>query len=97
MDACLEWPCMLFQDYGGGQTVLRAGNGPAYVALSERNTKSIGQPPTRLPHFCWGIEEFNVDRILRALSEMQAPAQAVLREGKRFWCKFLIVEAPRKL
>ncbi len=71
-----------FQDYGGGQTVLRVGNGPAYVALSQRNAKSVGQPPTRLPHFCWGIEDFNVDRILRALSEMQAPAQAVLREGK---------------
>ena len=71
-----------FQDYGGGQTVLRVGNGPAYVALSQRNAKSIGQPPARLPHFCWGIGDFNVDRILRALSEMQAPAQAVLREGK---------------
>jgi catechol 2,3-dioxygenase-like lactoylglutathione lyase family enzyme len=71
-----------FQDYGGGQTVLRIGNGPAYVALSQRNARSIGQPPSRLPHFCWGIEDFNVDRILRALSEMQAPAQAVLREGK---------------
>ena len=33
-------------------------------------------------HFCWGVEDFDVDRILRALSEMQAPAQAVLREGK---------------
>jgi len=71
-----------FQDYGGGQTVLRVGNGPAYMALSQRNAKSIGQTPTRLPHFCWGVADFNVDRILRALSEMQAPAQAVLREGK---------------
>ena len=75
-------PVHAFQDYGGGQTILRVGNGPAYVALSQRNAKSIGQPPTRLPHFCWGVEDFNVDRILRALSEMQAPAQAVLREGK---------------
>ncbi|PYS02530.1 MAG: hypothetical protein DMG16_09240, partial [Acidobacteria bacterium] len=71
-----------FQDYGGGQTVLRIGNGPAYVALSPRDTKAAGQPPARLPHFCWGVEDFNVDRILRALSEMQASAQAVLREGK---------------
>jgi catechol 2,3-dioxygenase-like lactoylglutathione lyase family enzyme len=71
-----------FQDYGGGQTVLKIGDGPAYMALSQRNTNSIGQQPTRLPHFCWGVEDFNVDRILRALSEMQAPAQAVLREGK---------------
>jgi catechol 2,3-dioxygenase-like lactoylglutathione lyase family enzyme len=71
-----------FQDYGGGQTVVRIGDGPAYMALSQRNAKSIGQIPTRLPHFCWGVEDFNVDRILRALSEMQAPAQAVLREGK---------------
>jgi catechol 2,3-dioxygenase-like lactoylglutathione lyase family enzyme len=75
-------PVHAFQDYAGGQTVLRIGNGPAYVALSQRNQKSIGQPPTRLPHFCWGVQDFNVDRILRALSEMQAPAQAVLREGK---------------
>jgi catechol 2,3-dioxygenase-like lactoylglutathione lyase family enzyme len=71
-----------FQDYGGGQTVVRIGDGPAYMALSQRNSKSIGQPPSRLPHFCWGVEEFNVDRILRALAEMHAPAQAVLREGK---------------
>src|SRR6266704_1153995 len=71
-----------FQDYGGGQTVLRVGNGPAYVALSQLDAKRIGQRPSRLPHFCWGGEDFNVDGILRALSEMQAPAQAVLREGK---------------
>src|SRR5262249_5590246 len=71
-----------FQDYGGGQTVVRIGAGPAYMALSQRNSKTIGLPPSRLPHFCWGVEEFNVDRILRALSEMHAPAQAVLREGK---------------
>lgn len=71
-----------FQDYGGGQTVLRIGDGPAYMALSQRNTRTSGQPPTRLPHFCWGVRDFDVDRILRALSEMQAPAQAVLREGK---------------
>ena len=71
-----------FQDYAGGQTVLRIGAGPAYVALSQRNPKTIGQSPSRLPHFCWGVEDFNVDRILRALSELQAPAQAVLREGK---------------
>jgi len=52
------------------------------MALSQRNPESIGRPPSRLPHFCWGVEDFNVDRILRALSEMQAPAQAVLREGR---------------
>src|SRR5213593_3671584 len=71
-----------FQDYGGGQTVLRVGNGPAYVALSQLDAKRIGQRPNRRPHFCWGVPDFNVDRILRALSEMEAPAQAVLREGK---------------
>src|SRR3989449_7457845 len=75
-------PVHAFQDYGGGQTVLRIGDGPAYMALSQRNPNSIGQQPSRRPHFCWGVEDFNVDRILRALSEMQAPAQAVLREGK---------------
>ena len=75
-------PVHAFQDYGGGQTVVRIGDGPAYVALSQRNPNSIGQPLSRRPHFCWGVEDFNVDRILRALSEMQAPAQAVLREGK---------------
>jgi catechol 2,3-dioxygenase-like lactoylglutathione lyase family enzyme len=71
-----------FQDYAGGQTVVRIGDGPAYMALSRRNPNSNGQPSSRRPHFCWGVEDFNVDRILRALSEMQAPAQAVLREGK---------------
>jgi catechol 2,3-dioxygenase-like lactoylglutathione lyase family enzyme len=71
-----------FQDYRGGQTVLRIGNGPAYLALSQRDTKNIEKPSMRLPHFCWGVKDFNVDRILRALSEIQAPAEAVLREGK---------------
>ena len=71
-----------FQDYGGGQTVVRIGDGPAYMALSQRNPNSSGQSPSRRPHFCWGVEDFNVDRILRALSEMEARAQAVLREGK---------------
>ncbi len=76
-------PVHAFQDYSGGQTVLRAAdNPPAYMALSQRNKNAIGQPPNRRPHFCWGIEDFNVDRILRALSEVEAPAQAVLREGK---------------
>jgi catechol 2,3-dioxygenase-like lactoylglutathione lyase family enzyme len=71
-----------FQDYQGGQTVVRVGDGPSYMALSQRNKNRIEQPPTRRPHFCWGVPDFNVDRILRALSEMGAPAQAVLREGK---------------
>src|SRR5712692_1495658 len=50
-----------FQDYAGGQTVVRIGDGPAYMALSQRNPQSIGQPPSRLPHFCLGVEDFNVD------------------------------------
>jgi catechol 2,3-dioxygenase-like lactoylglutathione lyase family enzyme len=70
-----------FQDYGGGQTVLRIGDGPSYMALSQQRSNR-GAQPNRLPHFCWGVSDFDVDRILRALSEMQAPAQAVLREGK---------------
>src|SRR5438552_14460183 len=53
-----------FQDYGGGQTVVRIGDGPAYMALSQRNPNSVGQPPSRRPHFCWGVQDFNVDRIL---------------------------------
>jgi catechol 2,3-dioxygenase-like lactoylglutathione lyase family enzyme len=71
-----------FQDYQGGQTVLRVGNGPSYMALSQRSARAAAQAPSRFPHFCWGVEDFDVDRILRALSEMQAPAQAVLREGR---------------
>ena len=89
LKASVEWygrvfglPVHAFQDYGSGQTVVRVGSGPAYMALSQRNTNTIGQPPARRSHFCWGVADFNVDRILRALSEMEAPAQAVLREGK---------------
>src|SRR2546427_10599039 len=48
-----------FQDYGGGQKGVRIGNGPAYVALSERNAKRIAPPPTRPPHFCWGVGGFD--------------------------------------
>jgi catechol 2,3-dioxygenase-like lactoylglutathione lyase family enzyme len=88
LKASVEWygrvfglPVHAFQDYGSGQTVVRVGSGPAYMALSQRNTNNK-QPPTRRPHFCWGVADFNVDRILRALSEMGAPAQAVLREGR---------------
>jgi catechol 2,3-dioxygenase-like lactoylglutathione lyase family enzyme len=74
----------LFQDSSGGETVVRVGDGPqpSYMGLSQRSKNSIGQPPNRRPHFCWGAEDFNVDRILRGLSEMEAPAQAVLRGGK---------------
>jgi catechol 2,3-dioxygenase-like lactoylglutathione lyase family enzyme len=77
-------PVHAFQDYSGGQTVVRVGEGsaPSYMALSQRGKNSIGQPPNRRPHFCWGIEDFNVHRILRGLAEMEAPAQSVLREGK---------------
>ncbi len=76
-------PAHAFQDYGGGQTVLRIGEGPApaYMALSPRDPESFQAPQTRRPHFCWGIEDFNVHRILRALAEMRAPARSVLREG----------------
>ncbi len=78
-------PRHAFQDYGGGglgQTVLRAGvDPPAYMALSQRSPESLNAPRTRRPHFCWGIEDFNVHRILGALAEMRAPAQSVLREG----------------
>ena len=51
------------------------------MALSQRDPESFRAPPTRRPHFCWGIEDFNVHRILRALAEMRAPARSVLREG----------------
>jgi catechol 2,3-dioxygenase-like lactoylglutathione lyase family enzyme len=75
-------PRHAFQDYGSGQTVLRAGiDPPAYMALSQRRPESLGAPPTRLPHFCWGIEDFDVQRVFAALAEMQIPAESVLREG----------------
>ncbi len=73
------------QDYlggGQGQTVLRASiDPPAYMALSQRSAQSAGAAPTRRPHFCWGIPEFDVHRILAALAEMRTPAESVLREG----------------
>ena len=79
-------PRYAFQDYGGGgggQTVLRVGSDeqPAYMALSQRDPESFSAPPSRRPHFCWGIEGFNVHRIFRALAEMPALARSVLREG----------------
>lgn len=78
-------PRHAFQDYLGGglgQTVLRVGvDPPAYMALSQRSRESSDAPPTRRPHFCWGIDDFDVHRILAALAEMRAPAQSVLREG----------------
>ena len=75
-------PRHAFQDYSGGQTVLRVGSDPpAYMALSQRDPESFSAPPSRRPHFCWGIEDFNVHRILGALAEMRAPARSVLREG----------------
>ncbi len=76
-------PRYAFQDYGGGQTVLRLGSSdsPAYMALSQRDAESFEAPRTRRPHFCWGIEDFNVHRIFEALAEMPAFARSVLREG----------------
>ena len=60
----LAIPRHAFQDYGGGQTVLRvAQDPPAYMALSQRSPESLQAPPTRRPHFCWGIEGFNVHRV----------------------------------
>jgi catechol 2,3-dioxygenase-like lactoylglutathione lyase family enzyme len=75
-------PRHAFQDYGSGQTVLRAAiDPPAYMALSQRRPESLNAPPTRRPHFCWGIEDFDVQRIFAALAEMRIPAESVLREG----------------
>ena len=51
------------------------------MALSQRDPESLSGPPTRRPHFCWGIPDFNVHRILAAFAEMRAPARSVLREG----------------
>ena len=78
-------PRYAFQDYGGGgsgQTVLRVGSrdAPAYMALSPRAPGSTPST-TRRPHFCWGIEDFNVHQIFQALAEMPTLARSVLREG----------------
>ena len=84
-DRVLGIPEHAFQDYlggGGGQRVLRASiDPPAYMALTQRQPAQIGQPRTGRPHFCWGIPDFNVHRILAALAEMKIPAQSTLREG----------------
>lgn len=78
-------PRHAFQDYAGGglgQTVLRASiDPPAYMALSQRSQAAIGVPRTARPHFCWGIADFDVHRVLAALAQMKAPAESVLREG----------------
>lgn len=78
----LAIPRHAFQDYGGGQTVLRVSNDPpAYMALSQRSPESLQVVTARRPHFCWGIEDFNVHRIFEGLAEMPALARSVLREG----------------
>lgn len=78
----LAIPRHAFQDYGGGQTVLRVSNDPpAYMALSQRGPESLQVVTARRPHFCWGIEDFNVHRIFEGLAEMPALARSVLREG----------------
>ena len=78
----LAIPRHAFQDYGGGQTVLRlAKDPPAYMALSQSNPESLVASPTRRPHFCWGIEDFDVHRIFEGLAAMPALARSVLREG----------------
>jgi catechol 2,3-dioxygenase-like lactoylglutathione lyase family enzyme len=78
-------PRHAFQDYlggGQGQTVLRASiDPPAYMALSQKGAANIGVPSTGRPHFCFGIPDFDVHRILAALAEMRVPAESVLREG----------------
>ena len=75
-------PRHAFQDYGGGQTVLRVSRDPpAYMALSQRSPESLQVVTARRPHFCWGIEDFNVHRIFEGLAEMPALARSVLREG----------------
>ncbi len=49
----LGLPRHAFQDYAGGQTVLRVGNDPpAYMALSQQDPENVNVPPTRRPHFC---------------------------------------------
>ena len=78
----LAMPRHAFQDYGGGQTVLRvASDPPAYMALSQPSPGNGGALPARRPHFCWGIDDFDVHRIFEALAEMPALARSVLREG----------------
>ena len=78
----LAIPRHAFQDYGGGQTVLRlAEDPPAYMALSQSSPESLQPVPARRPHFCWGIEDFDVHRIFEGLAAMPALARSVLREG----------------
>jgi catechol 2,3-dioxygenase-like lactoylglutathione lyase family enzyme len=75
-------PRHAFQDYGGGQTVLRVSDDPpAYMALSQRSPDSLPVVTARRPHYCWGIEDFDVHRIFEGLAEMPALARSVLREG----------------
>lgn len=78
-------PRHAFQDYAGGgagQQVLRSSiDPPAYMALTQKAAAQIGVPSTGRPHFCFGIADFNVHRILSALAEMRIPAESVLREG----------------
>jgi catechol 2,3-dioxygenase-like lactoylglutathione lyase family enzyme len=71
-----------FQGRAGDLPILQIGKGPEYIALSQSKPFGVAPAP-RLPHFCWGMKDFTVDRVLRACSEMRVPlARAILREAQ---------------
>jgi catechol 2,3-dioxygenase-like lactoylglutathione lyase family enzyme len=75
----LGMPIMYNQHFlgrAGDLPILRIGDGrPEYVALSTGGGSAPLKPPfARVrPHFCWGVKNFDADRLLMALSENNVP------------------------
>ena len=55
---------MSVQARQGGKILLRVGDGPHFLTLTE-----AGSQPPSIDHFGLAVEDFNVDRVVRALAE----------------------------
>src|SRR3954468_8161618 len=54
---------MPIQARSGETTILRVGAGPQFLSIAP----AAGRPPT-ITHYCLGVHDFNVDRVLAALA-----------------------------
>lgn len=56
---------MPIQARSGENTILRVGSGPQFLSISP---VAPGAPPS-ITHYCLGVENFNVDRVVAALAQ----------------------------